>query len=136
MKKQDEYKMQAAFVYAVQMKYKGSVIVFSDTAAHIGKTMQQQLRANKLSSNFKQPDMTIFAMSEIYGALLIEWKAKSPYKKNSTELLKNEHIEAQNDCLNELKARGYAAVFCWDVHTGLQYLEGYLNNKIITQKYE
>jgi hypothetical protein len=129
MNNQAEYKIQATFVKAVRLKYHDKIIVFSDTAAHIGKTMQQQIRANALSSNIKQPDCFIAAPSGDYSGLFIEWKKETPFKKDGVTLKKNEHVEAQADGLARLRAAGYMAVFCWDVLEGLKILDNYLNNR-------
>lgn len=137
-KEQDEYKIQAAFTQAVAKKYGGRVIVYSDTAAHMGRTKMQIIRASYLQAgNIKQPDIFVPKRSEVYCGFFMEWKKESPYyKKKPSELKADERVKAQNEALTRLSKEGYAAVFCWDVNVGLQYLEDYLNNKIIEQKYE
>ena len=137
-KEQNEYKIQAAFARAVAKKYGGKVIVYSDTAAHMGRTKMQIIRASYLQAgNIKQPDIFIPKKSEIYSGFFMEWKKESPYYKKQPTILKaDERVKLQNEALIRLSKEGYAAVFCWDVHVGLQHLEDYLNNKVIDQKYE
>lgn len=136
MKQQKEYEVQAAFVRAMSLKYPG-VPVFSDTAAHIKKTMFQQVRANKLQSpGMKWPDTFIPQPSGEYAGLFIEFKAQSPFKKDGVTLLKNEHVEAQAKTLHDLHGRGYAVCFAWTVAQAVEIVRDYLNGEKIHFTYE
>ena len=128
MKKQDEYKLQCQFVQLMTMQYK-SVIVFSDTAAHIRKTMIQQIRANALQSpGIKWPDVFVARPSGEYAGLLLEFKAKSPYKADGVTLLKNEHIQAQSDTMALLSEAGYQCHFVWSIEQAMSITNQYLND--------
>jgi hypothetical protein len=123
-----EYKIQAAFVREMQIRYP-AVMVQSDTAAHIGKTMRQQMRANLLSTPGERwPDIFIAQPSGEYAGMYIEFKAESPYKKDGATLLKNEHIEAQAATMQRLRERGYFVPdFVWSVEMAMRHVEWYLN---------
>jgi len=58
-KAQPEYKIQASFIKEMTVRYP-EIMVFSDCAAHIKKTLFQQQRANALSTpGEKWPDVFI-----------------------------------------------------------------------------
>lgn len=127
-KAQPEYKIQAAFVQEMNIRHP-AIMVFSDCAAHIKKTMIQQVRANALSTpDEKWPDVFIAQPSGEYAGMFMEFKAESPYKKDGTTLLKNEHISAQARTMQKLRERGYYVPdFVWTVDAAMKYTEDYLN---------
>jgi hypothetical protein len=127
-KQNPEYEMQAAFVRAMSVKYP-NLMVYSDTAAHIGKSLLQQMRANRLSSvGEKWPDVFIAQMCGGFGGMYIEFKAESPYKKDGVTLLKNPHIEAQAETMKRLRERGYYVPdFVWSLETAMKEVDWYLN---------
>ena len=63
------------------------------------------------NSNVKTPDLIIFEPKRDYAGLFIELKVKSPFKKDGT-LLKNDHLEGQQNTINDLSKLGYKAMFC------------------------
>ena len=126
MKNQPEYKLQAAFVRWMTLQHK-NILVFSDTAAHIGKTVIQQRRANALQTpGVKWPDVFVAQPSGDYAGLYLEFKASSPFKKDGT-LLKNEHNEAQADTTEWLTAAGYKCDFVWEFHQAINIVNDYLS---------
>lgn len=128
MKKQNpEYAIQCAFVQEMAYRYP-LVMVFSDTAAHIKKTMIQQIRANKLQSDISRdwPDTFIAQPSGDYAGLFLEFKAKTPYLKDGKTLSADKHIQAQEACMQRLRERGYAARFVWSVDEALRVVGQYL----------
>ena len=127
-KSNPEYEIQALFVNRVHLQHPG-IMVFSDTAAHIGKTMVQQVRANKLSTGVKWPDVFVAQPTEKYHGLYLEFKAESPFKKDGVTLKKSDHVEPQAECLEKLAAKGYKTAFVWDVTQALNFVNDYLNEK-------
>jgi hypothetical protein len=126
-KKQPEYQMQCAFVKWITMQHK-AVMVYSDTAAHTGKTVIQQARANKLQTpGTKWPDVFIAQPSGDYAGLFLEFKAKSPYKKDGITLLSNEHNEAQDKTMLDLIHRGYNCHFVWSLEMAIEIINKYLD---------
>lgn len=126
-KRQPEYKIQAAFVHEMTMRYP-KIMVFSDTAAHIKKTQIQQVRANALSTpGEKWPDVFIAQPSGDYCGLFLEFKAESPYKVDGATLKKNDHVEAQRATMARLHNRGYYCDFVWSVEQAMKIVEWYLN---------
>lgn len=126
-KKNPEYNIQKDFVQEMGRRYPG-VLVFSDAAAHVAKSMIQQVRANALQSKGqKWPDVIIFQPSGDYAGLLLECKAETPYKADGVTLKKNDHVEAQAATMQRLRERGYYCDFFWSVEQGMEIVEKYLN---------
>ncbi len=122
-KAQPEYAIQAAFVREMSIKHP-TVIVFSDTAAHIKKTQIQQVRANALSSpNEKQPDVFINKAVGGYHGIYFEFKAETPYKADGVTLRKNAHVEAQARTMSKLEKEGYFCAFVWSVEMAVGIFE-------------
>lgn len=127
-KAQPEYKIQAAFIKEMTVRYP-EIMVFSDCAAHIKKTLFQQQRANALSTpGEKWPDVMIAQPSGAFCGMYLEFKAESPYKKDGATLKKNDHIEAQAKTMQKLRDRGYFVPdFVWTVEMAMKHVEWYLN---------
>lgn len=126
-KKNPEYNIQKDFVQEMGRRYPG-VLVFSDAAAHVAKSMIQQVRANALQSKGqKWPDVIIFQPSGDYAGLLLECKAETPYKADGVTLKKSDHVEAQAATMQRLRERGYYCDFFWSVEQGMEIAEKYLN---------
>ena len=128
-KKNPEYDIQAEYVAKMADKYP-FVMVFSDTAAHIGKTMFQQIRANKLQSEISKdwPDVFVAETSGIYSGLFLEFKAKSPFLKDGVTLSADKHIQAQAATMQRLRQRGYYASFVWTVEDAMSITKTYLES--------
>lgn len=126
-KKNPEYNIQADYVKEMEGRHP-LVMVFSDTAAHIGKTMFQQVRANKLQSKISKdwPDVFVAQPTDFYSGLFLEFKSKSPYLKDGVTLSSDKHIQAQAATLQRLRDRGYFCAFTWDVAQALKITEDYL----------
>jgi len=130
MKKQHEYELQKQVCQWLSMKHP-KVLFLSDTIASVKLTIPQSIRNSKIQkSDFKTPDLIILQPNKKYSGLFIELKTKSPFKKNSVELLKNEHIEAQQKTINDLVDRGYFACFSWEFERTVGIIDAYLKNII------
>ncbi len=126
-KAQPEYALQCQFVAWMTWQHKG-VLVFSDTAAHISKTVIQQARANKLQTpGEKWPDVFVAQPSGEYAGLYLEFKAESPFKKDGFTLLKNPHIEAQAATMERLRAKGYWCEFVWRLERAQKIVNDYFS---------
>jgi len=104
------------------------VVIFVKTPNLICKTLFQQIRANKLSSQGeKWPDVFIAQPSGEYAGMYIEFKAETPYKKDGVTLLKNDHIETQAKTMQKLRERGYFVPdFIWSVEMAVAQVDWYL----------
>ena len=127
-KKNTEYNIQKDFVQRMGQKYP-NILVFSDAAAHVAKSMIQQVRANALQSKgMKWPDCFIAQPSGDYAGLFLEFKAESPYLvSNPCQLKKSDHVEAQYQTMKRLSERGYDWAFVWSVEQAIEITEKYLN---------
>ena len=126
-KKNTEYNIQKDFVQRMGQKYP-DILIFSDAAAHVAKSMIQQVRANALQSKGqKWPDVMIFQPSGDYAGLMLEFKAQTPYKADGVTLKSNPHNEAQRKTMSLLSQRGYECYFVWEVGQAMEITEKYLN---------
>jgi len=127
-KQNPEYQIQADYVLQMEQRHP-LIMVFSDTAAHIGKTMFQQIRANKLQSTIAKdwPDVFVAQPSGDYAGLFLEFKAKSPYLKDGVTLSSDKHIRAQAATMDRLRERGYFCAFVWEVSQAVNLTNKYLN---------
>ncbi len=98
-----------------------------DLASDQKLSIQQATRNSHLHGKYSKgyPDMIILAQNGSYGALFIELKVTSPFKKNG-ELKKSEHLENQARFHNELEARGYKAVFTTGFEETIEAIREYL----------
>lgn len=60
---------------------------------------------------------------------MIELKIKSPFKKYGG-LRKCDHLEAQQNTINQLNEMNFFACFSWSFEQTKQIIEDYLNNKL------
>ena len=95
----------------LQMAYP-KVIYRFDLAADQRLSIQQATRNSKLHGRWSRGfvDLTIFHKSGDYGALFIELKVDTVYKKDG-ELKKSEHLRRQAEFHMMLRERGYKAEF-------------------------
>ena len=134
-KAQPEYQIQAGYVRDMGIKHP-EIMVFSDTAAHIKKTIIQQKRANALQSGKeKWPDVFVAQPSGDYAGLYLEFKAECPFKKSDGKLLSSEHVEAQAETMRKLRNRGYYCAFVWSVDLAIAITEMYLNGETLDCKF-
>ena len=126
-KKNPEYNIQKEFVQRMFKKYP-HVMIFSDAAAHVAKSMIQQVRANALQSpGQKWPDVFVAQPSGDYAGLFLEFKAETPYKIDGVILKKSDHVEAQAATMERLRDKGYFCDFVWTVEDALRIVEKYLD---------
>lgn len=129
-KKNPEYNIQKNYVQEMARRYP-HILIFSDAAAHVAKSMIQQVRANALQSKGqKQPDTFVAQPSGDYAGLFLEFKAETPYKVDGVTLKKSDHVEAQARTMQELTCRGYICSFVWSVEIALDVTERYLNGQL------
>lgn len=82
-------------------------------------------KISRLRSNRAFPDMVIYAKKGNYGALFLELKRETPYRKDG-KLKKNKHLEEQNVIIERLKEEGYAASFVWNFDQAKKIIDDYL----------
>ena len=111
-------------------------VLFNTDMSGIKLTIGQAAKAKKLRSNNGFPDIVIYECHESWPngelyksfALFLEVKKCSPFKKNSFELLKNEHIEMQAEMHKILESKGYECHFVWTFDMAKEIIDNYLKN--------
>lgn len=108
------------------LRYRYPKVIFrTDFAAGVKMSIGQAIRHKRLQSSKSYPDIFIAEPRNQKAGLYIELKAVNIYKKNG-ELLSNEHLLAQNDMINRLKAKGYEAYFAVGFHEAKTIIDNYL----------
>jgi len=107
-----------------------NVIFKYDLSSDQRLSIQQATRNSNIQGKWSKgfPDLTIFERRGSYGALFIELKIISPYKKNG-ELKKNSHLKNQARIHSELDSRGYKAVFTTGFEETVEVIRDYLTLK-------
>jgi hypothetical protein len=123
--KHPEYDLQCQVVAYLNAQYP-NVLFYSDTIASVKLTMTQAVRNAKIQKKgFKMPDLIILQPNKYFNGLMIELKVSSPYKKDGT-LLKNEHLEGQEQTIRDLNHRGYFSCFAWSFEQTKEIIDSYL----------
>ncbi len=124
-KQQPEFELQKQVASYLRIKY-GGVFFLSDTVASVKLTIPQGARNKSIQcGNFSCPDLMIFEKRGDFGALFLELKAETPFKKDG-KLKSSEHLEAQQATLNALNEKGYKAMFAWDYDHIRAIIDDYL----------
>lgn len=82
-------------------------------------------KAKMLRSERGFPDLTIYEVRHGYGALHLEIKVETPFKKDG-ELKAGEHLKEQKHVIDKLRNRGYKAEFVWDLDQAMEIIKSYL----------
>jgi len=121
-----EYALQVQVCKFLNKDYP-TVLYLSDTIASCKLTKPQGNRNKAIQKHgFKTPDIIIFEPVGDFSGLFIELKTESPYLKGSMKLKKNEHIEAQENTMNQLRQKGYYCSFSWTFEQTKNIINNYL----------
>lgn len=125
--KHEEFKLQQQVCKYLELKYKGTPF-FSDTIANVKLNVIQASRNKSIQKNgFKMPDLVILQPNYYYAGLFIELKIKTPYKQNG-ELKKDEHLQGQQNTINQLNELGYFAAFAVGFDEALEIIDDYMSH--------
>jgi hypothetical protein len=125
MKQQPEFELQKAVATYLVRQYPG-VLFLSDARAFLKLTIPQAVRSKQVQKpDFACPDVLIFEKRKGYGALFIELKAETPFRKDG-KLKKDEHLQSQLETIETLQKKGYAACFQWDFGSCKDTIDFYL----------
>lgn len=121
MRAEDHLQLQVSKYLTTQYP---SVIFRFDLSAGAHTSMQMAMRNKRMNPHQGYPDLIILKPKGKYGALFIELKVKSPYKKNGVDLLSNEHFQRQDKMHKKLIESGYYATF----GVGFQQVKNIIDN--------
>jgi hypothetical protein len=86
-------------------------LIWTSEASGIKLTIGQAVKAKKMRSGDKLPDIWILEPKGGFHGLLIELKSEYPFKKDGNP--KTEHIANQLITLQKLAEKGYYACMCF-----------------------
>ncbi len=122
--KREEAIQKAVCIY-LRLQYPS--VIFTSESSGVKLTMGQAVKAKKMRSGDKLPDLWILEPSKGYHGLLIELKAEDPYTKKGTP--KTDHIAKQLETIAKLNDKGYCAVMCNGFNEAKQMIDSYLGVK-------
>jgi len=111
----------------MQLKHPTQLFHF-DTGADIFTNKTSAMRMSKLQGKNSKghPDFILYLPTKKYGALFIELKITSPFKKDGT-LKKNKHLETQNKYHQILRNKGYKVEFGTGFDECVKIIEDYIS---------
>lgn len=127
-KRQLEYNLQKSVCTYLNIQYP-KTLYLSDTIASIKLSIPQAVRNKAIQKKgFKCPDLIVLQPSKKYKGLFIELKVESPFK-NDGSLKKNEHLEGQQNTIDQLNELGYFASFATGFNEAKEIIDLYLNDE-------
>lgn len=127
-KNQPEFELHKSICKYLDLQHQ-KLLYLSDTIASVKLTIPQQVRNKAIQKKgFKTPDLIILEPNKYYHGLFIELKVKTPFKKDGT-ILKDEHLESQQQTINNLNKKGYFACFSWSFEMTIAIIEKYIKDK-------
>ncbi len=100
-------------------------VIFTSESSGIRLTIGQAVKAKKMRSGSKLPDIWILEPNRYYSGLFIELKAE-PYT-TSTGKYKTPHISEQAETIQKLLDKGYFATFAVGFDEAKRIIDNYLN---------
>jgi len=120
MKKEES--LQIAVCNYLRLQYPD--LIWTSESSGIKLTIGQAVKAKKMRSGDKLPDLWILEPRGSYHGLLIELKAEYPFKKDGTP--KTEHIAKQIETLKRLEDKGYYTDLCCDFDQAKDSIDNYI----------
>ena len=125
--KHSEFHLQQQVCKYLELRFPG-VPYFSDTIANVKLNVIQASRNKSIQKNgFKLPDLVILQPNFYHAGLFIELKIKTPYKLNG-ELKKDEHLQWQQNSINQLNELGYFATFAVGFDEAREIIDEYMKH--------
>lgn len=130
-----EYQLQTQVCKYLDLQYP-DVLYLSDTIAHAKLTNFQAGRNKKIQkAGFKCPDLIILEKVGGFGGLFIELKTENPFTKDwklkqaKVKKTGRDHLKDQNDTIEKLIKKGYAACFSWSFTMTKKIIDHYFKGK-------
>lgn len=101
-------------------------VIFTSESSGVRLTMGQAIKAKKMRSGDKLPDLWILEARHGYHGLLIELKVERITTK--TGAYKTDHIKKQADTINRLMDKGYYATFAVGFEDAKNVIDNYLTD--------
>lgn len=120
-----EHQMYEQIARYLQLQYPDVIYRF-DLAADMKLTVGQAAKHKRLHPRRGYPDLFIAESRNGLHALFIELKAKGTRLKKKDGTWASSHLEEQNEVLNKLQKKGYAAYFAVGFEEAKQIIDDYL----------
>lgn len=118
--------LQIQIAKYLRLKYP-NVIFRSDVSSGMRLPMFLSVKAAKMQSGSKFPDMCIFEARHGFNAMLLELKkSREEIYTKSDMLRQSEHIQAQAEVLRQLRVKGFSAEFYCGFDEAVRAIDAYL----------
>lgn len=102
-----------------------TVYFFSDPSGlRVPAGLRNYLKATR--SHHAALDVSILESRMSWSGLILELKAKSPFKKDGKTLLSDPHLEDQHKTMVHLRNRGFMCELVWGFEQGKKIINDYL----------
>lgn len=105
-----------------------AIVYQSDIVSSRLTRTQRMINASVNKKDFKPADLKIYAMRHGFGAMHIELKRETPFRKDG-KLKAGEHLSKQAESLRSLRNEGYWAEFGWTFDWITEKIDWYLEVK-------
>ena len=102
----------------------------SDLSGATKLTITQAVALKNLRNQRGYPDLVIYEARNGYHGLFLELKREGEKLHTKCGSPASPHIAEQQDCLLELRMRGYKAEFAVGFECARQVIDDYMNNKL------
>ena len=124
-----ESELQVAIADYLRLQYR-NVLFHSDYGSGIKLTKGQAIKQKRQNGGLRGwPDMFIAEARNGQHGLFIELKKQGTRLKKRDGSWASTHLEEQNEMLNKLQAKGYAAYFAVGFEEAKQIIDDYLGGK-------
>ena len=120
--------IQKAVCEYIRLQYPD--VIFTSESGGIRLTMGQAVKAKKLRSGNKLPDLMIFEPNQHHIGMFLELKRdrKAVFLKSGA-IKSDEHVKGQALILDRLKGKGYYAAFACGFDDAVSQIEIYMANR-------
>lgn len=122
-----EHQMYEQIARYLQLQYP-EVIYRFDLAADLKLTAGQAAKHKRIHNRRGYPDLFIAEPSKNCNGLMIELKKAGTRLKKKDGTWASSHLEEQNEVLNKLQMKGYAAYFAVGFEEAKDIIDDYLGN--------
>lgn len=109
----------------LKLQYPKVFFISESSGLRVSPGLAAKLKRTR--SNHVHLDLYVLEPKGEYHGLILELKAKRIHKKNSLELLKNDHVEQQAETIKKLNNKGYKAAFAVTFPEAKRLIDEYLN---------
>ena len=118
-----EERIHTALADYLKLQYPSVLFISESSGVRTSIGLAKKLKRTR--SNHVHLDLYVLERRGEYGALILELKAKSVFKKDGT-LIKSDHVHDQAETIKKLNNKGYLATFACSFDEAKKIIDNYL----------